>query len=552
MQTIAIQNEEKDAEAPKASRLGGILDRAIAPLFPGWARRRSEARLHLLANEIRRSFATYAAAEKTRLLKEWPAREKSADEAILPDAATLNARARAAVRDDWAARSAVDGFKRHVVGTGISACSAATDPATGEDLEDYNEALDWLWYRWSRSSRLVDVEGRKNLLGFQRLVAQELMTVGEAIIVLAYEKRETEVGLVLQAAEPEQLDAAKTRNGDREVRGGVEIDGFGRAVAYWIKTQPQTGGGYAYDSTRVPAERIIHVMDPERVRQTRGATRMAPVLARMRHLGMYEESELLAKQVESCIGLIVKQTGLGDAPIGTRPSVAASERDEKGNRKIFFEPAMVHRLAEGEDIVPFNPQRPGAQYAAYTDQVKAEIGAGLGLDYATLCRDFSKGTFSSQRQGLLELWAETDCMVALMVDLFLRPVRNAFVRCAVLEGRIEAPGYFEDAAWRTAYEEAEWRGPPKKWIDPAREANAEKTAIEMRLKTRREIYNERGEDVRDAFRQIAAEKQLAEELGIALPEDAPKAAPGGDYGRKEGGNGNGLRRMRWRFPIERF
>ncbi|GAH34824.1 unnamed protein product, partial [marine sediment metagenome] len=228
---ISTQNAETaKIEMPKASPLGAVIDRALTPFFPGWAERRGRARLRMLADGVRRDFlSTYAAAEKTRLLKDWPSKTKSADEAILPDSATLNARARQAVRDDWSARSAVDGFKRHVVGTGISACSAATDPVTGEDLAEYNEAADWLWYRWNRSARLVDVEGRKNLLGFQRLVAQELMAVGEALVVLAYQPRDAEVGLVLQAVEPEQLDSCLTEYQGREVRGGVEIDGYGRA-----------------------------------------------------------------------------------------------------------------------------------------------------------------------------------------------------------------------------------------------------------------------------------------------------------------------------------
>ena len=548
---ISVQSADgPEIRTPKASALGVSLDRAIAPLFPGWARRRQRSRLLLLADDVRREvLSTYAAAEKGRLMKDWGAKTKSADEAILEDAATLNARARAAVRDDWSARSAVDAFKRHVVGIGISACSAAYDPETGEELADFNEQADWLWHRWARSPRLVDVEGRKNLLGFQRLLIQELVAVGEAMFILAYEARDDQVGLVLQAFEPEQLDTTRARDAGtgNEIRGGIEINGYGRAVAYHIRTQSAQGGGYSFETARVPAERVVHLMDPDRVRQTRGVTRLSPVLARMRHLGMYEEFELLAKRMEACIGLIVKQSALGDAPLGTKPPDGSTGEDARGTKEIQFEPGMVPRLAEGEDVQAFNPQRPGMQYASYTGEMKTEIAAGVGLDFAMLCRDFSKGNFSSQRQGLTVLWAETDMLEALMVDLALRPIRNAFIGYAILEGRLEAPEYFTSPEWRDAYLEAEWRGPPKRWIDPLREANAEKIAIEMRLKTRREIYNERGEDWRDNIRQIAAEQKMADDLEVYLPEAAPAAprgvpappsnGPGGNGDGAPGGNG---------------
>ena len=164
--------------------------------------------------------------------------EKSADQALIADAPTLNARARLAGRDDWAIKSAIGAYKRHVVGRGITPRAAAIDPATGELRVDFNNRADALFRTWSRDPTLCDQERKTTFVGLQRLLIAEFVTVGMAMEIQNYTRRAEGVGLTLQVFEPEQLarDRDKDPTTGNAIRHGIEIDKYGAPVAFHIGT----------------------------------------------------------------------------------------------------------------------------------------------------------------------------------------------------------------------------------------------------------------------------------------------------------------------------
>ena len=198
--------------------------------------------------------------------------------------------------------------------------------------------------------------------------------------------------------------------------------------------------------------------------------------------------------------------------------------DESGNTRILFQPGMAPRLAPGEEIKFNTPPGAGGAYAPFTDQQIVQISAGMGLDHPTLTRDFRKGTFSGQRQGLIERNSETDPIQGLIIDLLCRPVREWFTTLAIMEKRVTAPGFFNDPELHAAYLELVHQGPPKPWIDPLKQAQAAALALKTRLTTRRDITNELGGDEAEVFRQIAHEEALAAELNVSLPETSSGGA----------------------------
>lgn len=481
-----------------------------------------------------KALSTYAAAEKNRLNNDWRPKRKSADQAVIADLATMNPRARMACRDDWAGKSARAAFVRHVVGTGITPRADARDPDSPEQklLTEFNQAITDRWGRWTRDPAACDIEGRKDFLGIQRLIARELFAVGEILVLAVVRDRNGTKELTIQLIEGEQLDTSTYEHEGREVRGGVEIDEYGAAVAYHVYTtvHPLETFSPKSNPTRIPADRVLHVIDPERVRQTRGVTRLSAVLKRLWHLGMYDEYELVAKKGEACIGGFIKQDLMRpDAMLGVGGGSGDTGQDDatKQNEQWNFEPFMLPRLGPGEDFGLVNPQRPGAVYGPYTQQQITQSAAGAGLDFATVARDFSKGTFSSQRQGLIETWDELDPQQLILVNLALRQIRDLFVEVEVLAGRVKAPRFFTDKRWNRAYKDASWQPSAKRWIDPAKRAAAEKIKLDAGLTSRQRVLNELGIDWRALFREIAEAKRFADELGIQVPGlNAPsKTAP---------------------------
>ncbi len=464
--------------------------------------------------------STYAAAEKGRLTHDWRAPKKSADQEIIADSEVLNARARQMRRDKWDASSAVMSYCRNTVGTGITARSNARDPETGEPFDDFNKKIDRLWKQWSERKGLCDIEQSKTFIEMQRLAVAEYVVVGESFAIRSFLPRADRVGLVIQMAEPEQLDMVRTKNLDtgNEIRGGIEINSYGAALTYWFYSGSNSNNGYSQKSIPIPAERVDHFFRQNRVRQTRGVTLFSPTMMKMRHLGMYDEYQLIAARLEACIGGVIERDSYaGDLGIGLPKELTDTGEDAYGSDEIVMEPGMMPRLRPGEKVSFNTPTKPGPTYQPF---VRAQIGqsaAGIGLDYAQLARDYSEGNFSSQRQALLDVWKETDALQLLLITDFCVPIREAFKRFAIMQGLIEAPGFFDSPEMEQAYLEDEWRGPKKPWIDPLKEVTAAAKAIDYTLETHASLLNERGQDVRDVFRQKAEDKKLADQLEIDFP-----------------------------------
>ncbi|HUX17007.1 MAG TPA: phage portal protein [Phycisphaerae bacterium] len=512
-----------------------FIDSLISVPFPGWGSGRARARLRMeLAVQRRGSLvalSTYEAAERNRNLADFDPRNKSADQAIVKDYSYLLARARAVVRDDWCAASIVDGWVRHIVGTGVWPRANAADPDTDQPYTDFNAWADWWFARWARDPRSCDVEERKSLLEILSLVAREYIVTGQSFVVLSYEPDPAMVGLKLQVVEPEQLDTTMQRNSEtgNEVRRGIEVDERGRAVAYWVHTGPHPMENFGRRAERIPAERVLHFLRQDRPRQTHGVSRLAPILLKLWHTKMYDEYTLLRARFEACGGATIETDGAQPedlmGTVGPTDDPTLYDEDALGNQQLQFEPNLLWNLPPGSKAVFHDPKVPGGMYEPFKHRQIAEAAAGAGLDYPTVSRDFSGNTFSGQRQGMLELWAETDPEVQHLINQVVRPIWELFQTLAIAEARYAAPGFELSDVMRAAYLEALYQPPPKEWIDPANQAAAAKIEIDYRLKTRQEVIGPRGGDVRDTMRGIAEERRLAEAEGVTLPENQSEAPP---------------------------
>jgi len=486
------------------------------------------------------ALSTYAAAKRDRTNADWRAKRGSADMAIIPDEAWVNARARQSCRDDWSGKSSRSGFVRYVIGTGITARARARDLTTGKLNKPYNKATNTLWKRWIRDPLACDIEGRKDFLGIQRIIGGEVFAVGGVLVRPVIRTHANNVGLTIQLIEREQLDKSKTSNNDNEIRGGVEVNEFGAPVAYWVFTNSHPLETYRSESERIPADEIYDVMDPTRVRQTGAISAMTAALIRQHNLAMYDEFELIAKKYESCIGVAVTEdpTRGPDDPLG---GIGAVDPPAKDNTEIEVVPGMVIKRGPGETVDLLDPKRPGNGYKMFTDQQIAQIAAGSGLDYATVARLYDKGNFSSQRQGLLDMWAEHDPIAMMIVNVALRPIWEMFITVAVLEGKLDAPGFFTDDALRAEYLEASWGLTPKTWIDPAKQGAGKKLQLDMGTTSQQRITNELGVDLdeildeREEYRDELNDRGLIV-AGVNAPaktspsEPRPVRRPNGENG----------------------
>jgi lambda family phage portal protein len=489
-----------------------VIDRVVATFAPVLGLRRAFAR------DAIAQLATYAAADRGRGNKDWKASAASADLAIIPDSALLNARARQITRDTWIGKSAIRSWSRNVVGCGIMPVPIAKD-ANDNLLPKLNKRILKLFSKWAQNKDWCDVEKRQSFWQKQNLCMEELVGTGEHFIIWSYQQNPDSVGLRLQSAEPEQLDTTMLSFNGNEVRGGIEIDSNSAPVAYhfWSRNPADLRYGAHTKSIRITADRVFHVFKQERVQQTRGVTWLAPVLQDIRDYGRFKNATMWRAIMEACIGAIFKKEN-PTAPTG-RPGMAGASGDSdttaSGMRKIDWVPGMVIENRPGESVDPFMPTTPGNSFDPFTKTVQRGIGAGVGISHGQVSRQ-SEGNYSAARQDMLEDRKEFEPIQELLAHNWVLKVYALFVRFAVIEGKIEIDDFFDDPS---RYTEAEYVAPAAPWIDPEKEMNAYEKGIKLKIIDREEIIAVTTQKRRaDVWDKIMEEQEEANERGIALPE----------------------------------
>lgn len=92
-------------------------------------------------------------------------------------------------------------------------------------------------------------------------------------------------------------------------------------------------------------------------------------------------------------------------------------------------------------------------------------------------------------------------------------VYETFLISAVLAGVLQIEDFWRN---KDKYMNHEWIQEPKRWIDPAKESTANKTALQTGQKTYKQIAAESGRDWRDQIDDMAEVLEYAREKGVEL------------------------------------
>jgi lambda family phage portal protein len=446
-----------------------------------------------------------------RRLKGFVASRAHVNTLIQAAGADMTARARYLIRNNGYAANAVECFAGNAVGSGLKPSSQIADAALKAQVHQ-------LWRRWVDEA---DSEWLTDLYGLQRRAARELFIAGEVFIRIRSRYPEDGLAVPLQLqllpAEMLPMDNRQLPNGNI-LRQGIEFDRIGRRVAYhFLRRHPGdvTEPGLAGETTRVPAEDVIHVVDPVDAGQLRGVSRFAPALVKLFLLDQYDDAELDRKKVAAMFAGFVRRPA---ADFDSR-----LERDEQGEGLMPLEPGQLQILGEGEDITFSQPADVGGNYEAFQYRTLLQVAAALGMPYAALSGDMVKANYSNTRAALIEFRRRIEAFqYSVLVYQLCRPVWRRWIAAAALSGALELPNF---RARRREYEAVEWLTPRWEWVDPLKDIQAEIAAIEVGLKSRTQSIAERGYDAEALDAEIAQERRRAEELGLVFGRVSPPAQP---------------------------
>tara|TARA_R110000803_G_scaffold107227_3_gene175389 strand:- start:1988 stop:3436 length:1449 start_codon:yes stop_codon:yes gene_type:complete len=317
----------------------------------------------------------------------------------------------------------------------------------------------------------------------------------------------TDLKYMLNVHEPDLVPYDLIQSTPATIVHGIEIDELGRPVAYHLyKSHPgdNVSAFASTDTIRIPADQITHLKMTKRLGQKRGASILAPSITRLSDIADYEESERLAAKVASSLCAAITR---GADFVNTTSAVDTVS----GERPMELQAGMIFdNLAPGERVEIIDTNRPNTGLADFRKAMLRAATAGIGVSYSTSTHDYD-GTYSSQRQELVESRLQYDTMRAHYIAGFLRPVWRRFVQAAQLAGVNVA------AADPETIFEFEAIAPASPWVDPLKEAKADEVSINAGIESRHGIIRKRGGD--------PARVDDEREADAPEPADEPAPAP---------------------------
>ncbi len=493
-------------DAPRTN----AIERAIAALAPAWAVRRARARLVL---------ATYEAARPSTQRK-W--RNTSGEPNALPgiSAAALRNQVRYLDRNHDITRGALNVLVHNTVGPQGIGVEFQPRRLDGSIHDQYAAALTEAYRDFCRHP---EVTGQHAMGAMQRLMARTLYRDGEVLGQHVIGRgllidHGTRVPYSLELIEPDllPLDYDDTTKG---IRQSVERNTWGQPRAYHVyKGHPEDAsnprGPTFRDTKRVPAERMLHAALRDRIGQIRGVTAFASVIGRIEDIKDYEESERVAAKVAAMITGYVKRNA---GPEGYDST--GMETDADGNlkpRDLRMQAGMiVDTLAVGEELGLLDPNRPNPNLVTFRVGQLRAMAAGIGASFSSIARNYN-GTYSAQRQELVEQWVHYMVLCDGFVGQALRPVVETFITVADMAGIVPMPADLKPGT----HDDVLYVAPSMPWIDPAREVTAWLAAVQAGFASEYEVLRKQGKNPRDVLEQIATWRKQSQDKGLVFNSDA--------------------------------
>jgi lambda family phage portal protein len=459
------------------------------------------------------AFATrmYQAARPSRLTAGFGTSTGSADSELVSSLVNLRNRSRALVRDAAYAKRAKVIVQNNVVGAGVG-MQAQVMSSRDTLREDVNDAIEEAWEDWS-CAEYCHTGGTLHFADFERACVGQVFEVGEVFIRKHYRSfGGSDIPFALELIEAERIvdefhnpvppwPAAP----GAMVKMGIEVDEFGRPLAYWIRKRHPGDlrwiQGQTNNIERVPADQIWHLRLIDRQPQTRGEPWLHAVARKLNDMDGYSEAEIVAARAAANAVFTIETPDENSPLAGQNQSGADAGVDI--SKEFAVEPGMGMRLAPGEEFKSFVPNRPNTALDPFMRYMLREIAAGVGVSYESLSRDYSQSNFSASRLALLDdrdLWR---MLQQWWIRNFRYPLHKEWLGFAVLAESIAGISLIEYGVNPEKFEAVLFKPRGWGWIDPYKEVLAYKEAIKAGLTTNTHVIAQTGDgrDIEDVLRE---------------------------------------------------
>lgn len=466
-----------------------ILDKSIALISPKRAYERMA---------YREAMRSYDAADTKSPSQAWRATNAKAEVVDGMSRDIIRARSRDLERNADMSESILLAFERNVVGTGFELQATTENKELNDQIED-------LFKEWSRA-KYCDVTQQQSFSDICRMIVRRKKVDGGIIAVFRHlEQADNQVPISLQLFEVDDLDTVMVPTSKKRIVNGIEYNEFNRPIAYYLK-QYDAYGNYAGVSERIEADKVCFLFRKRTPSQLREVSEFAVTVPRIRDMNQYIEAVSVKERVAALLAVMIKRL-LPDGGFGGRS--AGTKRFEYEGKRLS--PGMIMELNPGDEVQVVTPPNQATNATEFLRTQQRLSGSGQGLSYEVTARDMSQVNYSSARQGLLEDQKTYAMEQEYIIEHFLRPLYEKFIETAVLAGLLKINNF---TVGKSQYLKHKWIAQGSKWIDPLKEANANKIALANNLTTLQEIAGTMGKDWKELVDQRAEEIEYMRLKGV--------------------------------------
>lgn len=457
----------------------------------------------------------YEAASHGRRMAGWRTSNAGPRDVVGASLNTLRQRSRDACRNSSTANGIIHAWVRALVGYGIAARPMTDDPKLKAKLTD-------LWDQWSA---VADSDGG-SLNSLQQLAVQAWLEAGECFIRirprLATDGLPVPMQLQIMESECVPLLDADDYTGlpaGNVIRQGIELNGIGQRVAYWIwRNHPgdRVPTTIVYnDLVRVSADGVIHLYEPTRPGQMRGVPLLAPILATMRAMDDFTDATLERQRLSNLFAMFITRPVASGA---ADPMTGLPADFDTAGPVAGLEPGISQELLPGEDVRFSEPPGAAADYDSYIRRQMLAMASGTGLPYELMSGDMKDVSDRTLRIAVNE-WRR-GCEARqwnTVIPRMLVPIRRAWALAAALSGALTP----EEA---TEGLRVNWAPPAWAYMHPTQDVQRAVLEVNNGFRSRASVIAEMGFDPAAVDQERADDKQRADGLGLQTTDEQLAAA----------------------------
>ena len=467
-----------------------------------------------------------AAGDTGRLAADWSTASKRADAVVHRFQRIVRARSRTEYFNSGWVRKFCSLLEQNMVGsTGVSLQARIRDE-NGEPDVAACQIIEGAWAAWWGTT-LCDSRRMQDGVGHETQAARQYGLDGEIVAVTDFALDAGAPTMSLRIVDPELLDINRNQDlgGGRRIRLGVETDPIGRPVAYHFSTDPATydsspRGSFSGKAMRIEAERVIHSFYPDLPGQSRGLPWTMAGLWDAHMLDEYGGSALTAARIGAEKSVWIKDTGgRGYTGEGT---------DESGNQIAPSSAGELGTLTGTQSLEPWSPEYPRGEMPGFVKLYARKMSAAYGVLYNSLANDLEGVNYSSLRFGSQEEREAWKIRQAFFILSFYRQVYVRWLRFMLQWGNLVIPTKNGPRPLAMDQERrfhaVHLQGRRWDWVDPLKDWEAVRIALELNATTLTQVIRERGGDPTSLWDERAREIEYLKGKGLNPDVSAVKGA----------------------------